>query len=80
MKTYILVPFLALVGACGIPERVLQAEVAKELEARDSALCGGLKAPVDDLVDAIISNKEKTPDEVIIKGTVVIRGYDEGCR
>jgi len=79
MRVLIPVCFSLTLSACGVPEELLRAEVAKELEARDSALCGGLEGPIDDLAEAILGNKEKTPGEVITKGTVVIRGYDEGC-
>jgi hypothetical protein len=45
----------------------------------DSALCEGLKDPVDKFADAVLRNHKNTPDEVIIEGTKVIKGYDAGC-
>lgn len=45
-----------------------------------SGLCDGLKVPMDDLADSILSNQEKTPDPVVIAGTRVINGYDRGCQ
>lgn len=48
-------------------------------KANDSALCSELKTPVDDLANSLLDNQEKTPANVINKGTVVIRGYDAGC-
>lgn len=79
MIKVLLVVAAVFLGACSVPEGVVTSKVSKELESRDSALCGGLKGPIDDLAGAILDNQQKTPKEVILKGTVVIRGYDEGC-
>ncbi len=70
MRLFVL-PLLLLTTACST--------LTVDNEANDSALCEGLRVPVDDLAEALLSNKEKTPDEVIIRGTTVIRGYDSGC-
>lgn len=45
----------------------------------DSAICIGLEQPVDSFVAAMLRNKENTPDEVIIEGTRVVKGYDAAC-
>ena len=50
-----------------------------ENEANDSALCEGLREPIDTFVDVIIREQKNTPDEVIIKGTRVVKGYDSVC-
>ena len=80
MKTFILgLVMSGVLAGCSVPQEVLRREVAKELEAQDSALCEALKDPVDDFANEVIKQQKNTPDGVIIKGTVVIRGYDEGC-
>jgi hypothetical protein len=79
MRVTFLLCITLVLGACGVPDRLVQLEVAKALKARDSALCEALEVPVDDLAGAIVTNQKETPDEVIIKGTTVIRGYDAGC-
>jgi len=61
-----------LITACSIS--------ATGTEANDSALCEGLKAPVDEFVEVLIDKQKETPDEVIIKGTTVVKGYDSGCK
>lgn len=78
MKLYALL-LVMLLTACGtskveqIKERVIVRESA------DSALCSGLKDPVDDLAGALLKRQKETPDEIIIKGTTLIKGYDSVC-
>ena len=51
----------------------------KTREATDSAICEGLREPIDTFVDVVIKEQKNTPDEVIIKGTRVVKGYDSVC-
>lgn len=44
------------------------------------ALCKGLSGPIDDLAQALVDNKEKTPAQVIITGARVVSGFDGGCQ
>lgn len=44
-----------------------------------SGLCKGLKTPIDNLADALITYKEETPAPVIRAGAEVIFGYDAGA-
>jgi hypothetical protein len=54
-------------------------EKVTDREAIDAAACE-LSVPIDELANAIIDNQKNTPDEVIIKGTTVIKGFDGlGC-
>lgn len=45
-----------------------------------SAICEGLKEPIDTLAETLVEEQEKTPDRVLINGTRVIKGYDVGCK
>jgi len=45
-----------------------------------SGICKGLEQSIDDHAKAILDNSEKTPAAVIITGTRVIKGFDEGCK
>lgn len=49
------------------------------LESNDSAICLALGPEVNSLAKILIEQQEKTPDEVIIQGTKVIKGFDAGC-
>ena len=51
-----------------------------ELEASDSALCEGLKTPVDEFVEILLRRHKETPAEVINGGTKVVRGFDAECQ
>jgi len=65
------VPLLMLTTACSIS--------GIDKEANDSALCEGLKEPIDTWADTILEHQKETPAPVIIAGTRVIKGYDGGC-
>lgn len=52
---------------------------ALDREASSAALCEGLKVPLDDFAGELVTRQKNTPDEVIIKGTKVIRIVDSGC-
>lgn len=72
----VVLPFLT---ACTVPQALVDREVAIALEAQDSALCEALDGPIDDLANTIVREQKNTPSDVITRGTVVIRGFDEGC-
>ena len=60
---------LLMLGAC----------VSTSLQATDNAICIELKVPIDSLATTLVAEQEKTPDEVIIKGSTVVRGFDKAC-
>lgn len=41
--------------------------------------CIGLGPSVDDFAEVLLEEQEKTPDEVITKGTKVVVGFDSIC-
>jgi len=45
-----------------------------------SGLCKGLKDAIDEHADTILEYSKRTPAPVILSGTKVIKGYDEGCK
>lgn len=65
-----------LLTACGISSK----DKAVDAKSTDSALCEGLKEPVDTFVNTMINYHEKTPAPVINHGTRVVKGYDSVCR
>lgn len=79
MTKYVPLLFVGLLSACTVPQSLVDREVAIALESQDSALCEALDGPVDDLANTIVREQKNTPSDVITRGTVVIRGFDEGC-
>jgi hypothetical protein len=67
---------MMLLPACGISN--LDRALAKE--AANSALCSGLKEPIDAAVEVTIRLQKETPAQVINHWTSVVVGYDEGCK
>ena len=69
------IPLTLLMTACSISAT----DKAVNREASDGALCEGLNEPVDSFAASLLYYKKDTPDEVIIRGTRVVKGYDSEC-
>lgn len=59
---------VAVIPSCGITPNT------------SAGICDGLHDAIDDHAESIVENQKETPAQVIITGTRVIRGYDEGCK
>ena len=67
---------MMLLTACSssITERI------KSKEASDGALCEELQAPIDKAVATTLANSNNIPPTVINDWTVVVKGFDAGCK
>lgn len=59
-------------ASCSISETV-------DLGSTSQAICNGFETPIEQLADSILDNQENTPEEIILRGTQVIRVYDGVC-
>lgn len=85
---------IVLLTACSTSETEVDKQVAIELQSKDSALCQGLRVPIEVNSDSLLvlgevleEHKENTPPEVfrqgeqvILDSSTVIIGYDSICR
>lgn len=66
---------MMLLTACSISG----IEKATNQKATDSALCSGLKEPIDKAVDTTLQYQKDTPAPVVNDWTSVVKGYDSVC-
>lgn len=70
----LVIPLLLLTSAC-----LRFGEEDRRPVETDSVVCEGLKDPIEDYVQAVKDNIEKTPTPVLVTGAGVVKVYDVGC-
>lgn len=58
---------------------MLLSSCARDIPKTSAGICKGLKGAVDKHAETLYEFYPETPDEVLLSGVAVIRGYDAGC-